>query len=335
MSLSFGPYDFGSSYARSRDAVTYSRSVSTNAGPTRGFVGQGPDSAQAVGKQTMCVWSRDECYDSTFGLGDTGLVSFACLFGILSLVIAYYIFRRRAKLEYGFLLLSTLLEFIGFAVGFDGYQNVMLIMYTVAMSAQLCLVFLLVRLANLCYEKRAFGLSVYHPAFIAFVLVTALTMIGIAGWGKYWYTWMVFLAFFLGLWIAVVIALVRNRRLKSQFLSGAVTSEHLEGQWSERPMPVSYKQLNTVCGIAHTDGDDPRRDRIAADDQTGTVYDFSVEVFQVLCVLPDLALTIVLCTYGTLDLYAISQYLPVPGGSDDSDSNDADESKGSSSSRSS
>lgn len=113
MSLSFGPYDFGSSYARSRDAVTYSRSVSTNAGPTRGFVGQGPDSAQAVGKQTMCVWSRDECYDSTFGLGDTGLVSFACLFGILSLVIAYYIFRRRAKLEYGFLLLSTLRTYLG------------------------------------------------------------------------------------------------------------------------------------------------------------------------------------------------------------------------------
>ncbi|WFC94740.1 hypothetical protein MBRA1_001374 [Malassezia brasiliensis] len=321
MSLSFGPYDFGTSYARWRDAVTYSRSVSPNARPTRGFVGQGPDRAQAIGKQNMCVWSRDECYDTTSGLGDTGLVSFASIFGILSLVIAYYIYRRRAKLEYGFLLLFTLLEFIGLAVGFDGYQNVMLIMYSVAISAQL------IRLANLCYEKRAFSLLVYHPAFIALVVGTALAMVGIAGWGKYWYTWMVFLVFFLGLWFAVVFALGRNYRLKSQFLSGAVTSEHLEGQWSKRPMPVSHKQLNTMiiilavivslltikCVFLIV---------VGASWQTGTVYDFSVEVFQVLCVLPDLALTVVLCTYGTLDLYAISQYILVPDSGDESESTD-------------
>lgn len=197
-----------------------------------------------------------------------------------------------------------------------------------------------VRLANLCYEKRAFGLAVYHPAFIAFVVVTALTMVGIAGWGKYWYTWMVFLAFFLGLWVTIVVALGRNRRLKSQFLSGAVTSEHLEGQWSERPMPVSYKQLTTMVVILFVIVSLLTIKCVflivvGATWQTGTVYDFSVEVFQVLCVLPDLALTVLLCTYGTLDLYAISQYLPVPGGSDDSESNDDEESKGTSSSRSS
>lgn len=203
-----------------------------------------------------------------------------------------------------------------------------------------------IRLANLCYEKRAFGLSVYHPAFIALVVVTALAMVGIAGWGKYWYTWMVFLAFFLGLWITVVIALGRNYRLKSQFLSGAVTSEHLEGQWSERPMPVSYKQLNTVRGlltqmivilaviVSLLTIKCVFLIVVGATWQTGTVYDFSVEVFQVLCVLPDLALTVVLCTYGTLDLYAISQYIPVPGSGDESESTD-EESKATASSRSS
>ena len=76
--------------------------ASSSDGPANGRSGTWPSYARTcVGNNRNCSMWGDVYHD-------TGLVTFACIFGMLAVLSGYYVYRRRAKLEHGMLLLFLL-----------------------------------------------------------------------------------------------------------------------------------------------------------------------------------------------------------------------------------
>lgn len=176
------------------------------------------------------------------------------------------------------------------------------------------------RLANLCYGQTVFNESMYHPAFVAFLVAAALALVGIAGWGEYWYTWIFFEVFFFALWVAILVVLCRNRKIRSTFAEGHVTTDRPEGQMVQHPVTVTHKQLDVVCGmltqmivvlvviVSLMVVKCAFLIAIGATWQAGAVVSYNIVFYQVFCIVPDLAMTILLTTCGTMDLFALRQY---------------------------
>ncbi|WFD43516.1 hypothetical protein MPSI1_002178 [Malassezia psittaci] len=322
MPLTYGEYDYGTAYARSRDAIKYPISGGGSARPT-GAAGTGDNS------KTICVTSRLDCYGDHSGqYADTGIIAFACVWAIFSLVFLYQVIRRRAKLEYGTMLLFSIL-------GYDEYQNPMLIVYTVAMVVQFAFVYLLcvqwTRLANACSSHTSFGISIEHPLMIAFLSLAAAAIIAIAGWGRYWYCWIVFLAFSLAIWIAFVIALIVHRRISPK--ENMVAVHQADTKHAKHSEDISHQYLNKV-GLYLTQTilvilalaslmviKGAFLIVVGSSWQTGEILDITVEFFQVFCILPDLAFTIIAATMPTRRILESSQYAPAPSTDTDIESN--------------
>lgn len=74
--------------------------------PTAGGFGNG--TGITLEDNDTCVGNNRGCELFGDSYRDTGLVTFACIFGMLAVLSGYYVYRRRAKLEHGLLLLFLL-----------------------------------------------------------------------------------------------------------------------------------------------------------------------------------------------------------------------------------
>lgn len=122
--------------------------------------------------------------------------------------------------------------------------------------------YLRARLADLCYGRQIFDLGMFHPGFIAFFLVLNAATIGVESW-RYYYIWPVHVAIYFAIWVAILVAIARHRKLKGEFKYGTVATDLLEGQFVQERVIVTHPQLDIVRRFSHTDVDDPRGARVA------------------------------------------------------------------------
>ncbi|WFC99426.1 hypothetical protein MYAM1_002170 [Malassezia yamatoensis] len=203
------------------------------------------------------------------------------------------------------------------------------------MVVQFAFVYLLcvqwTRLANACCSQPSFGFSIDHPFLIAFLSLAAAAIIAIAGWGRYWYCWIVFLAFSLVICIAFAVALIVHRRTSpNEDLVAVHQADTKQAKHSEQ---IRYQYLNKVgfyltqtilvilalASLMVIKG--AFLIVVGSSWQTGDVLDISVEFFQVFCVLPDLAFTIIAATLPTRRILESPQYAPSPSINTDIESN--------------
>lgn len=186
------------------------------------------------------------------------------VWAVFFLVFLYYLIRRRARWEYGILLLfstraylangSSICRFCGGLCRLYGSDDrYVLGRYVGAYVAGLFAVRTMVRLwpyaraklADLCYAQRMFDLGMLHPIFlIVFLLITCVT-IAIGAWGPM-YIWPVFVVVYFVLWVIALTALIRHRLYKSKFAEGNVATDRLEGQLIQCQVAVSHRQLDIV-----------------------------------------------------------------------------------------
>ena len=173
----------------------------------------------------------------------------------------------------------------------------------------------------MCYGNTVFEETMYKRPFVIVFLLAALALVGIAGWGQYWYTWIVFLAFFFALWVASLVVMGRHRRNRSSFSEGSITSNGFEGQMVQLPVTTTHKQLDMVRGfltqmivllVVLTSLMLIKCVFLLVIGGTGRPSDdYHMVFYQVFCIVPDLALTVWLMTSGTMDLFALEQYEPI------------------------
>lgn len=166
-----------------------------------------------------------------------------------------------------------------------------------------------------------FDETMYQRAFVIFFILAALALVGIAGWGQYWYTWIVSLVFFFALWVASLVVMDRHRKNQTSFPEGNVTSDRFEGQMVQQPVTTTHKQLDMVRGlltqmivllVVLSSLMLIKCVFLLVIGATGRPSDtYQMVFYQVFCIVPDLALTGLFMTSGTMDLFALEQYEPI------------------------
>lgn len=115
MSSSYGAYDYGPDYGKSISDNSGYGKVNPNSGsgvsnPKSSTNAPGTTAGSGTGgPYAICIPTTGQCYAyEEFEYVDTGYLFFMCIWAVFLLVFVYYLAKRRAKLEYGILLLFSI-----------------------------------------------------------------------------------------------------------------------------------------------------------------------------------------------------------------------------------
>ena len=154
----------------------------------------------------------------------------------------------------------------------------------------------------------------FHPANIIFMILFEIALILLSVFVWQIVPWAVCTAFTFAIWVTALVALSRNRQLKSEHQQGFIVTDRLQGQFVQNRFVVSHKHLDLVRV--------PLIQMITIFVVLASLFlckcvyqyiataasPYSGELYVVFCILPDLAFTVIVSTHGTIDLFETSQY---------------------------
>lgn len=144
------------------------------------------------------------------------------------------------------------------------------------------------------------------------VFEIALILLSIFVW--YVVPWALCIVFAFAIWVTTLVALGRNRQVRSESRQGLLATKYLNGLFIRGRVIVTHKHLDTVrvpliqmitivtilaslsllkCIFMFVSS-------FAGDNEN--------ELFAVFCILPDLVFTVIVSAYGFMDLFETSQY---------------------------